>query len=56
MIKIAIIEDDRTLLKSMIEILELKSEFLIVLSNSNVENYEWTMINLKMLYYPLQIL
>jgi DNA-binding NarL/FixJ family response regulator len=39
MIKIAIIEDDRTLLKSMIEILELKSEFLIVLSNSNVESF-----------------
>lgn len=39
MIKIAIIEDDRSLLNSIIEILELKSEFQVVLSNSNVASF-----------------
>jgi DNA-binding NarL/FixJ family response regulator len=39
MIKIAIIEDDQTLRNSMVEILELKNEYKIVLLSSNVESF-----------------
>ncbi len=39
MIKIAIIEDDKTLRNSMVEILELKEEYKIILINSNVESF-----------------
>jgi DNA-binding NarL/FixJ family response regulator len=39
MIKIAIIEDDKTLRNSMVEILELKNEYSIVLINSNIESF-----------------